>query len=199
MSTLSELFDLIASGNHAAADRVLASTPSLATIGLARADEFFLEARGAQVYERDPALHVASFSHDTAFAKTLLGRGADVRARNRRGAEPMHAATVGGPNLASWQPSRQVAIIEFLVEAGADPDAAALGGVTPLHRAVRNRCSQAVEALLRLGADPRLTNDSGSTAFDLAGWTTGRGGTGTAEAKAEQHVIVELLQDRAPG
>ena len=38
--------------------------------------------------------------------------------------------------------------------------------------------------------------DHGSAAADLARWTTGRGGTGTAEAKAEQAAIIELL-DRA--
>jgi hypothetical protein len=66
--------------------------------------------------------------------------------------------------------------------------------VTPLHRAVRNRCSAAVEALLGAGADPRRQNDRGSTASDLAHRTTGRGGTGSAAAKAEQRIIIELLQ-----
>lgn len=75
--------------------------------------------------------------------------------------------------------------------ANLDPNAAAAGGVTPLHRAVRNRCSAAVEALLRAGADPRLPN--GSTASDLAHWTTGRGGTGSEVAKVEQRIIIELL------
>jgi ankyrin repeat protein len=85
-------------------------------------------------------------------------------------------------------------VILYLIKAGADPNAIAAGGVTPLHRAVRDRCSAAVEALLRGGADPRLQNDHGSTAFDLAHRTTGRGGTGTAMAKTEQRTIVELLE-----
>jgi len=51
-----------------------------------------------------------------------------------------------------------------------------------------------VAALLRAGADPRLRNDRGSTASDLAHWTTGRGGTGSAAAKAEQRIIIELLE-----
>lgn len=84
-------------------------------------------------------------------------------------------------------------MIRFLVGAGADPNATAAGGVTPLHRAVRNRCSAAVETLLELGADPRLENDHGSTASDPAHRTTGRGGTGSEEARAEQRVIIELL------
>ena len=39
-----------------------------------------------------------------------------------------------------------------LIVAGADPNAVDLGGVTPLHRAVRNRCADAVSALLEGGA-----------------------------------------------
>jgi len=88
-------------------------------------------------------------------------------------------------------------MILSLVAAGADPNARAADGVTPLHRAVRNRCSAAVDALLRSGADPRLENDSGSTASDLAHWTTGRGGTGSDAAKAEQQIIIDLLAPRA--
>jgi ankyrin repeat protein len=124
----------------------------------------------------------------------LVTAGADLRAKNRRGAEPLHAAVIGVPGSASWDPARQRAVIRYLIEAGADPNAPAAGGVTPLHRAVRNRCSAAVEALLQGGADLVLQNDSGSTASDLARWTTGRGGTGSAEAKAEQQTILELLQ-----
>ncbi|MEO5840888.1 MAG: hypothetical protein ABIQ73_19810 [Acidimicrobiales bacterium] len=40
--------------------------------------------------------------------------------------------------------------------------------------------------MLDAGADPQRTNDNGSTAIMQTGWTTGRGGTGSAEAKAER-------------
>ena len=185
----------IGSGDRTAAEQWLAAAPQLSRTRIRRTEEFFLESCGAQVYAGDTALHAAAFAYDTVFARRLVKVGADVRARNRRGAEPLHAATIGGPGSSHWDPARQRAVIEYLVEAGADPNAAALGGVTPLHRAVRNRCSAAVDALLRRGADPRLANDNGSTAADLARWTTGRGGSGSAEARARQQLILELLAD----
>lgn len=191
---LRRLLVAIANLDHKAAVDLLNAAPSLATARLPRREEFFLAERLAQVYEGDTALHAAGFSYDPEMARELISRGAGIRARNRRGAEPLHAAVIGVPGSASWNPACQRDVIVYLIEAGADPNAAAAGGVTPLHRAVRNRCSAAVEALLRAGADPRLPNGRGSTASDLAAWTTGRGGTGSAAAKAEQRVIVELLE-----
>jgi len=195
IASLFDLFSSITDGDRAAVDEQLATTPSLVTLGLSRADECFLERAGAQIYEGDTALHVAAFSHDATIARLLLTVGSDVRARNRRGAEPLHSATMGGPGRATWDSLRQQEVIVCLVEAGAAIDARASGGVTPLHRAVRNRCAGAVETLLRLGADPRLRNDSGSTAADLARWTTGRPGSGSAAARAQQQIISELLSN----
>jgi hypothetical protein len=199
---LTRLFVAIANLDHGVAVDLIDSTPSLTTAVIARPDEFFLPERRAQVYAGDTALHAAAFSYDTQMARELIKRGADIRARNRRGAQPLHAAMIGSPGLPGWDPARQRDVIGYLVEAGADPNATAAGGVTPLHRAVRNRCSAAVETLLGAGADPRLRNDGGSTALDLAHWTTGRGGTGSAAAKEEQRIILELLTplfDRADG
>jgi ankyrin repeat protein len=190
---LTTLLVAVAHLDRDTAAHLLRATPSLANATVRRSDEFFLAERLAQVYEGDTALHAAAFSYDTDMARDLIARGADIRAKNRRGAEPLHAAVMGVPGSPSWNPTRQREIILFLVEAGADPNAAAVGGVTPLHRAVRNRCSAAVDALLGAGADPRLQTDSGSTASDLARRATGRGGTGSAEAKAEQRVILGLL------
>jgi ankyrin repeat protein len=66
-------------------------------------------------------------------------------------------------------------------------------GVAPLHRAVRNRCSAAVSALIAHGADPRLRNKSGSTPLHLAVQNTGKSNSGSGAAKDEQRRIIALL------
>jgi hypothetical protein len=187
------LLAAIAAGDRHLATASLDAAPLLVTARLARRDEFFIARCHAQVYAGDTALHTAAFAYDREMAQDLVTRGADVRARNRRGAEPLHAAVIGEPGSANWNPARQRAVVEYLIGAGADPDATALGGVTPLHRAVRNRCSAAADALLRAGADPRVANDRGSTPYDLARRATGRGGAGSQAAKNEQRIIIDLL------
>jgi hypothetical protein len=191
---LATLLVAIAAGDRPVVTASLDAAPALATARLARRAEFFIDECHAQVYEGDTALHAAAFAYDVEIARDLVARGADVRARNRRGAEPLHAAAIGAPGTANWHPARQRAVIEYLIGAGADPNATAMGGVTPLHRAVRNRCSAAVAALLRAGADPRSANDHGSTPADLASRATGRGGVGSDAAKIEQQAIIDLLE-----
>jgi len=196
---LNEFVHAIASGDAHLTLRMLEATPQLAVASVVRgatrdeARNHFLDDCGVYLYAGHTALHVAAAAYDVAFARTLLDAGADVRARNRRGAEPLHEAARGGPGSVGWDPARQSEMVSFLVSVGADPNAVAAGGVTPLHRAVRNRCSSAVRALLISGADPRRPNDKGSTPIMLTRWTTGRGGSGSPEAKAEQREIVSLL------
>lgn len=156
--------------------------------------EYFSAELHHQVYSGDTALHLAAASHDASTVRDLLARGADVRARNRRGAQPLHYAVDGGPGSPRWNPDAQRATIRALLAAGADPDTRDKNGSSPLHRAVRNRCAAAVQALLDGGADPRLPNRSGSTPLQLARWTTGKSGSGSPDAKLEQARILELLE-----
>jgi hypothetical protein len=196
---LATLFVAIAAGDRTIVGASLHAAPLLATARLSRRDEFFIAECHVQVYEGDTALHAAAFAYDVEIARDLVARGADLRARNRRGAEPLHAAVIGAPGTTNWNPTRQRAVIEYLIGTGADPNVTALGGVTPLHRAVRNRCSAAVETLLRAGADPHLANDHGSTPSDLAHRTTGRSGAGSEAAKIEQRAIIDLLTKATTG
>jgi ankyrin repeat protein len=154
----------------------------------------FFEAIAHYVYEGDTALHIAGAAYRVTLAQVLIAKGADVHARNRRGAQPLHYAVDGGPTHHNWDPRAQAETIDCLIAKGADPNALDKSGVAPLHRAVRNRCTSAVRSLLSGGADPKLANKAGSTPLDLASWTTGRGGSGTPEAKREQDEIIRLLR-----
>ncbi len=176
-------------------------TPNLVVsplrVGASRQDPrpYFLTPIRHYVYSGDTALHVAAAANDRALAESLVVQGAAVRARNRRGAEPLHYAADGGPSENS---DAQRELITFLVDAGADPNALDKSGVAPLHRAVRDRCSGGVNALVSKGANPLLLNKSGSTPLHLAVQNTGKSHSGSDPAKDEQHrIIVFLLEHGA--
>jgi ankyrin repeat protein len=195
----------IAQTDRACIAGLLAAAPELASarfaVGATRqaATEYYLADIEHYVYAGDTALHVAAAAYEARVVRELVNAGAVATAANRRGAEPLHYAVDGNPGSARWSPEPQQETVRCLVELGADPNAVDKNGTTPLHRAVRNRCAAAVEALLDLGADPHATNRSGSTAWQLARSTTGRGGSGSADARAQQHEILGLLQGAGGG
>jgi len=180
----------IAARDTAAALRLV--TPELVH---ARVDtgDLWLAAIEHHVYGGDTALHVAAASHDVRAVRALIAAGADVAARNRRGAAPLHYAADGRPGAPGWDPAAQAGAVTALLQAGADQNATDKSGVTALHRAVRTRCAAAVAALLAGGADPARPNRSGSTPRSLATRTTGRGGSGSAAARAQQREILDLF------
>ena len=157
------------------------------------AKDYFFEEIRHYLYEGDTPLHAAAAGHRTKIAQHLITVGANIAARNRRGATPLHYAVDGGPAVSTWNQPAQVETIALLLDAGADPNALDKSGVAPLHRAVRQRCVRAVESLLRNGAAVRLKNKSGSTPLHLAVQNTGRGGTGSPELKELQKEIIRLL------
>jgi hypothetical protein len=199
-SRLMKLIRAIVVGDDAAALRFLATSPALAIaklrVGATRqaAREYFLDEIEHYVYTGDTALHLAAAAYRETIVRRLIAAGADVGAQNRRGAGPLHYAVDGAPGSRTWNPTAQAATVACLIEAGADPNAVDKGGVTPLHRAVRNRCAAAVRALVDGGADTRRQNKTGSTPMRLATQNTGRGGTGSPEAKAQQEEILRLLK-----
>ena len=111
-------------------------------------------------------LHFAStYFWDTAVIRVLLAAGAEVDARNQRGATPLHLAAGQNPTL--------IVVVE-LVEAGADLKARDRDGNTPLHLARRNRNAAVAHLLLELGSDPTAVNDAGEVAdpTDCGYWNT---------------------------
>ena len=202
---LREIVAAIVAGDAAAVARKLAETPILSTAtfraGATRTDakESFVDAVRRYIVIGDTALHFAAAAYQTDIARKLIASGANVRAPNHFGDEPLHAAASASPGSPRWNPEAQSATITFLIESGADPNAASKRGVTPLHIAVRTRSAAAVRTLLDLGADPTRKNKNGSTPMLLAQHNTGRPGSGSPEANAQQQEIVLLLEQRIQG
>jgi ankyrin repeat protein len=156
------------------------------------AKTFFFTGIRHYMFAGDTALHMAAAAFCRPVAELLVSHGADCRAKNRRGAEPLHYAADANRR----DPAAQADMIEYLTSIGADPNAVDRSGVGPLHRAVRTRSLSAVRALLDNGANPQQANKSGSTPLHLAVETTGRSGSGSDEARREQVGIIRLLMER---
>ena len=185
----------IASGDTAKASEAVAASPELiqksAIHGASRAEasRYFFPQIKHYLYAGDTPLHIAAAGFRFQVAQFLIDHGASCAAKNRRGAEPLHYAS----DCNTWNPAAQVATIECLTRAGANPNSTDKNGVTPIHRAVRTRCAAAVQALLFAGARPDLANQNGSTPLHLAVQNTGRGGSGSPAAVEQQRQIILLL------
>src|SRR5271154_7100438 len=139
----------VVNGEYDEVSRRLAANHSFATassdVGATRQDAstFFFSEIAHYLYAGDTALHMAAAAFRRPAAGLLVAHGADCRAKNRRGAEPLHYAA--DANL--WDPTAQAETIAYLLSVGADPNALDRSGVAPLHRAVRTRSLLAVRAL----------------------------------------------------
>jgi hypothetical protein len=175
--------------------RLLKTNPEFATepveAGATRSDAaaFFYEDIAHYCYRGDTALHMAAAAFQRSTARLLVRKGAALDAKNRRGAEPLHYAA----DANWWNPTAQSETITYLLSVGANANAKDANGATPLHRAVRTRSAMAVRALLAGGADVHVKNKNGSSPLDLAVRNTGRGGTGSARARAQQTDIIAML------
>jgi ankyrin repeat protein len=178
--------------------RRLAVTPFLAAapaeVGAERkgAPDFFFTEISHYLYAGDTALHMAAAVFERPIAELLVAHGADCRAKNRRGAQPLHYAA----DANHWDPTAQAEMIEYLLSVGADPNALDNSGVAPIHRAVRTRSLPAVRALLDGGARLKAPNKSGATPLHLAVQNTGAGGSGSDHARQQQAAIIKLLLER---
>ena len=101
---------------------------------------------------------VEAFYDDSRAGVTLLllDHQADVHRRDANGWTALHYAVGAG----------RVAVL-LLLKAGADLDAAAGDGTTPLHEAVRRMNIGSVTALCRFGADRAAVDHQGRTPAEL--------------------------------
>src|SRR5262249_20799020 len=189
---------LVVNGSIGDVSRRLTANPALATaqaeVGATRqvATDFFFREIAHYLYAGDTALHMAAAAFRRPHAELLVAHGADLGAKNRRGAQPLHYAA----DANRWEPTAQAETIAYLLSVGANPNALDKSGVAPLHRAVRTRSLPAVRALLDGGANPRAPNKAGWTPLHLAVQTTGRGGSGSQHARQQQASIIRLLLER---
>lgn len=132
--------------------------------------------RGA---DEQTALMIVARTPNVAAAELLIAAGADVNAREQW----------RGQSALMWAAAqKQPAMLAFLIEQGADINAQSLpnnwerqvsaeprmkilppGGMTALHYAAREGCTDCVELLAKAGADLDIADPDGVTALVLAG------------------------------
>jgi uncharacterized protein len=119
------------------------------------------DAIGSFSYDGWTPLHLAAFFGHTPTVEELLTQGADVHARSRNALAntPLHTAIAGRSGLPA---------LDLLFAHGANPNALAAGGLTPLHLAAARGDSSLVEALLLQGASRGAQMENFSTPAELA-------------------------------
>ena len=113
------------------------------------------------------ALHNATiYGHHTKVVTALVGLGADLHARDKKGLTPLHYAD-------------SAETVSALVRLGADVHAHDESGLTPLHCVAVEGHARAVSVLVRLGADVHAQLLDGVTALHFAA----QGGSGRARLR----------------
>ena len=147
---------------------------------------------GADINDRclagDTALHIASLFDQVSAVDALVEGGADIEFKNETGETPF---------LGAAQATNSKAMLA-LRQHGARLDVRDYGGKTPLHLACdakRNGLREAVDLLLRWGADETALNNKGLTPAEMLDC-----GCGYSEKPASQDEIerTRLLLSRAP-
>lgn len=103
------------------------------------------------------ALHIAAERGFEAMTTLLLSAGASPQARSNSGSTPFYRAARGG----------SVPILRQLHAAGSEVDALTWDEWTPLMEAVEHGNDEAIELLLRWGADPTRMSKCGTTPLGL--------------------------------
>jgi ankyrin repeat protein len=135
------------------------------SIALGKLTEFYRNVHSFEAldgYSSDgwTALHLAAFFGDVEMAEELVRRGANVMqvSINPMANTPLHAAIAGKNNTR---------MISFLLAAGADVQARAAGGYTPLHIAASRGDKTTVQLLKDKGAT-EVADAAGRLPADIA-------------------------------
>jgi ankyrin repeat protein len=104
------------------------------------------------------ALHIVTARRDLTWMEFLIGKGANVNARDFKGVSAL--VTASNMNFLEG--------VELLIKYGAKVDDSNNSGETPLITAVHNRNLPLMKLLLQAGANPDRADNSGRTARDYA-------------------------------
>src|SRR5688572_8356263 len=116
--------------------------------------------RKLAVHDGWPALHLAAHYGHLAVVKELVERGAAIEGVSRN--------AIGNTALAAAAWGDRLDVVEYLLDRGADVDAANAHGDTALHRAATAGRAEVVKLLLRSGASRNCQNAEGKRPWDLA-------------------------------
>jgi cytohesin len=122
----------------------------------AEALELLIAATGPAAEEIGALLSESAIKGQTDIADLLIAKGANVEARDKNGATPLHQAALKG----------NLAFATLLLQHGADVNARDGDGATPLHNAALSGHRELAALLLDKGAD-REARDSESGATPL--------------------------------
>ena len=105
--------------------------------------------------QSETPLMLAALNNKLPLAKLLILRGADV---NQAGWTPLHYAATRG----------HIEMMRLMIDNSAYLDAESPNGTTPLMMAAHYGTPMAVKLLLEEGADPRIKNKLGLSAWDFS-------------------------------
>ena len=138
-------------------------------------------------------LNLATMFGRTDVINWLLDHGADPNASTTDGITSLHVAIIA----MTQKSSQKVAMMQLLLKHGATIDAPDREGRTPLHLAAATYNRDAVDCLLRNGADPLRRTKDGLTPIQVAQRSehgTGLFGIATQVDETEKSATIDVLR-----